>query len=473
MTKHLVRIQFDETSLCQRFININNKFATHEEMILELKKLIRECPGNKYDELNQRISDLSQKFEDTINDLKTNFDNKLSELSDFFTIKFRQKFSEISDLIPQNNNFDNYEERINNCEEDIKQIKQDSQSTRSSVLQIASSIASLTDQNAELDETLGETMDNSMLFLQSNFQSLSEQLHHLKEKIAQLEKERENQSQKSHLSPRIESPRITQLNIPKIPIQLEDQPKTDQSYKELMDKQKQQLSQQPMIINVNKDSSRSTQVYHEISSRLPYDLTTVRPYPSVNVVWKDKPELPPIRSFFTIEEFVDYIYRIQPPLQAYLNAIHKKLFDIDDKLKLKVDQDAVHKMFQRFQGIIGEVKSHIDNLKRNLENTPSRDEINDIVEDIFGSLNSDTQSAVGRVHCIACGREITQVTGAKTELEISKTMGSPTNSIVYSSGASLSMNYDGRRRMDSGIVESPRSVRPYKQAIRGKQLKPI
>ena len=114
----------------------------------------------------------------------------------------------------------------------------------------------------------------------------------------------------------------------------------------------------------------------------------------------------------------------------------------------------------------------VDELKDCIEQTATREEINGMVEDIFNNMSQGGQTAVGRVRCIACGREIPQVTGATTEEDATRMLGQPPNSFVtgskQASSTSLGMLYSKRDGFDSNIIESPRSVRPFKPSTRQK-----
>ncbi|KAK8878146.1 hypothetical protein M9Y10_004910 [Tritrichomonas musculus] len=543
MTESLVRIQFDETSLIGRFSGVDSKLNHHEEMILELQKLLkdfqaREVPTSsapnyddkikeldeknknfeiKINEMNLSISELEKKLNAVIKDIsdvKSNFEDRLSQLSDFFNIKFRQQYEELSGLIPRDSIKQiDYEDRIKICENNIQNNKESITKAQSSVLQIASSMASLINQKASLDDSLSQTMDTSMYYVKSNFEQLYSELNKLKDHINLLSSSENSKGATISPRPQILSPRVLPTPIQtssrstkseeksiqtssrsakseENPIQtssrsnksdenpVQNEEKNDQNqYNNLMEKQKAQLNQQPMILNINKPVGNTTVVQHEVVSKPPYDLSTVRPYPSMKVNWQDKPELPPIRQFINLEEAIDYIYRVQPPIQAYLEAMHKKIVADSSKIEDKIDKDAVHKMFQKIQSIIGELRSHIDGLKKNIENTATRDEINDIFEDLIAETrNNENQTAIGRVRCIACGREMSQVAGAMTEAELSRALGMPPNSLALRSGVStvgVSYNSSSRGKMDSEIVESPRSVRPFKQKRMKAMIKPI
>jgi hypothetical protein len=91
-----------------------------------------------------------------------------------------------------------------------------------------------------------------------------------------------------------------------------------------------------------------------------------------------------------------------------------------------------------------------------------------MLEEILNTLTQEGQTAVGRMKCMACGRDIPQVTGALTEAEAHRALGSAPNSMVYKAGAPAKVGvvYQTKEGFDSGIVESPRSIRPFKPASR-------
>lgn len=85
-------------------------------------------------------------------------------------------------------------------------------------------------------------------------------------------------------------------------------------------------------------------------------------------------------------------------------------------------------------------------------------------------MNQEGQTAVGRMRCMACGREIPQVVGAITEDEAQRILGPPPNSQVYrGKTTNYGVLYREKEGFDSGIVESPRSIRPFKPATRVKK----
>lgn len=195
---------------------------------------------------------------------------------------------------------------------------------------------------------------------------------------------------------------------------------------------------------------------------IPYDLTKVRPYSDIQVHWQDHPRLPDVRPFMKIEEVVDHLYKLQPYIQAYLYAMHDKLVESSSQIQQKADKNLVEKMFERMQGIVSDIKYALNRLKDEVQQTATRAEINGFIDELMKSTRTDAQTAVGRVRCIACGRETTQITGAMTEAEIERTLGNNTPISLMRGVVNHKpgMAYSSIEGFDSAIVEEPRSKRP-------------
>lgn len=193
-----------------------------------------------------------------------------------------------------------------------------------------------------------------------------------------------------------------------------------------------------------------------------YDLSSLHPYPTIQVHWRDPPKIPDPRPFSHIEEVVDYVYLIYPYLQAYISSMHQKLVETSDQLQLKVDRDLVERMFERMQIIIGDIRQALNDLKKNIEKTATRNEINTLIDDMIKTMRQEAQTAIGRVRCIACGRESSQITGAMTDAEIARAFGGSLPTSVLRGGTihNPGQMFNSKNGYDSAIIESPRSKRP-------------
>jgi hypothetical protein len=193
------------------------------------------------------------------------------------------------------------------------------------------------------------------------------------------------------------------------------------------------------------------------------NFTDFKPSPAAKADWLDEPDLPVIRQFHNIRDFVEYFYRLMPKLQAHLTAIQGKVVELDRCCQDKIERGLVEKMFDKFQYIIAEFTKRVEALRQNLEETATRDEINGLLENLLSSLHSRSETAVGQVRCIVCHREMMKVTGAVPEQDAGRAQGDPPNSIVvHSKGASAGVSYSSRQGFDSVITESPKSKSPVK-----------
>ena len=195
-----------------------------------------------------------------------------------------------------------------------------------------------------------------------------------------------------------------------------------------------------------------------------FDITSIHPYPPVAAHWRDPPELPPIHPFLNIGEVVDYIYRIVPRLQAHMTAMQAKIVENAGEISNKVERMVIEKMFEKFQTVISGLSKRVAELKEGYDRTPSRDEINSIVTSMIKMISQESQTSIGRLRCIACGREIPQVTGAMSEDEAINALGPVSNSTVFHvhEPSNIGVRYGDTEHFDSEIVEAPLSIRPNK-----------
>ena len=324
-------------------------------------------------------------------------------------LTMRQKFDDLEHRLPTGLGSQDNEltERLQTLEETVFNNGKKLHLTREAVQQIASAISLFNNTSAKLDNNLFDTLKKSVTSVTSNIQSLFAALAQLKDVV---------------------------------------------SAQTIIDRR----SNEP--VTVTREGSND------------FDITSIHPYPSMVAHWRDPPELPLIHPFLNMGEVVDYIYRLVPKLQAHLTAMQAKIVENASDILGKVDKSLVEKMFEKFQSVIGEMAGRVDELKDAIEQTATRDEINDMVEDILNSMNQEGQTAVGRMRCMACGREIPQVVGAITEDEAQRILGPPPNSQVYRGKTSnYGVLYREKDGFDSGIVESPRSIRPFKPATRVKK----
>jgi hypothetical protein len=191
-----------------------------------------------------------------------------------------------------------------------------------------------------------------------------------------------------------------------------------------------------------------------------FNITSIRPYPKMVADWHDPPDLPPIHQFIHLHEVVEYTYQLVPRLQAHLTAMHLRLAENVTEIAGKAARSTIEKIFEQFQTMIKELHGRVRELSQAMERTANREEVQHKIDRILESIPEAGKTTVGCVKCIACGRGISRVSGAVSEREAYRSLGTPPSSVVYQDAGSsrTSMVYHAGRAFDSQIVESPRSV---------------
>jgi methyl-accepting chemotaxis protein len=417
-----VRVQLDESFLDKAFKQVEVRLDRHEEWILELQRLVRDKADRselkevreslvrdvdlRLGQMNTRISALEANLDSRLKAIEDNFESRLLDMMNMLELTMQKKLDDVSSRIPASSaEITDLSARLQSLEETVFTNSKKLHLTRESVQQIASSISLFNDTYARLDQTLPDVLRESVVSVTTNIRDLHEEIARLKEQMKIL----------------------AALKRP-----------------------------EPVVVD------------HDRAAGGDFDISSVRPYPSMIAHWRDPPELPQIHPFLNIGEVVDYVYRLVPKLQAHLTAMHGKIVENAADILGKVDKSLVEKMFEKFQSVIGEIRGRVDELKDCVEQTATREEINEMLEDILNSMTQEGQTAVGRMKCMACGRDIPQVAGALTEQEAQRALGNAPNSMVYRTGgqARVGVVFQTKEGFDSGIVESPRSIRPFKPASR-------
>jgi hypothetical protein len=416
-----VRITVDESFLDKTVKQLELRLDRHEEMILELQRLLRD-KADRYEEkelresmmtdldnrgsqMNSRLTALESKYDSRLKDLEDSLENRLIDMANMISENMRGRFDELEARIPKDTgNVGDLADRLQAVEETVSANGKKLNLTHDSVQHIASAIAIFRNTSATLDATLPEVMSESVNSVKGDIQTILSELSKMKDQLKMLEILKNR-------------------------------------------------GQEPALSHHGKGSD--------------FDFTTVRPYPSMIAHWRDPPELPAIHPFVDLGELVDYVYKLLPKLQAHLLAMHGKIVENAADVLGKVDRPLVEKMFEKFQAVIADMVGRVDDLKESVEETATRDEINGMIDEILNSLSQEGQTAVGRMKCMACGRDIPQVSGAVPENEARRALGTPPNSMVFNAPAvKIGVQFQTKEGFDSGIVESPRSVRPFKHGAK-------
>ena len=198
-----------------------------------------------------------------------------------------------------------------------------------------------------------------------------------------------------------------------------------------------------------------------------FDISHLNPDKEFKATWEMPPKLPTLQKFDSIVDNVDYTYKLIPKLQGYLYSMHDRMDDLTANTK---DYSGLENLLANLKDSIRAMERELNSLKNALKKSVSRQDVLDLLREQQEEI---TGTSIGSVKCIACGREVSQVAGAMSEIDALKTLGAPPNSIavfgttpritqIYSSDTALDYGNYSARTADTGIIESPRSSRSYK-----------
>lgn len=184
--------------------------------------------------------------------------------------------------------------------------------------------------------------------------------------------------------------------------------------------------------------------------------------PPFTADWRDPPVLPKLQKFNRVSQAVDYIYDLVPRLQGYLNAMHDRMLDEEELFNRCADRFETDQALDDLQKQINELGGDLTELRRNLGKFASKADLANALKKL-GYIDPDSNTAAGRIRCIACGREVPQITGAMSERDAIRQLGSAPNCVVTPSGHGVSQMFSNTEKIDSnGLIESPRSLRPFR-----------
>ena len=217
-------------------------------------------------------------------------------------------------------------------------------------------------------------------------------------------------------------------------------------------------------VNVNTQPTQNivyhqTVINHEISRPYEVDFSSMRPGPSIKWNIDESPDLPPLITFNNLADPIDYIYRLVPTLQGILVGMTDAIHEQKENNVPQVSKESVDNMFDKLSNSFKELAKQVIRLSEQMQGLPTMADLRQAISGI--QINDLPETAIGVVHCMTCGREISQVTGAMSYEEAVKQLGRAPTSIAGrgSAGKSLGIQYTGRSNFDSTICESPRSVR--------------
>lgn len=382
----LFHVSFDDTGIQRILDGYDRRLQQHEEMILELQKLIKDLPTKDY--LKQMNDQLRNEMEGKMNQFQAEVTNNLNkELAKMNkTIEENKHPEAIEKLNDLGDKFNDLEARVKEGEK-----------TKEYVQTIASAFAAVNKTQAPLNESLPRTLYTVADFISSNIKKLNDNMKQVRNDL----------------------------------------------------------------------KSANTGVQEkEVTVATDSDISHLELRPESDPKWEDRPQLPELTKFGNLADNVDYIYQMVPQLQGYLNVMHDKTDEIAKAIENTIDKDGLQELLEKIRGAIVEMNKDLTDLRKSSGKALTKSEILGLIKDQLSKFNETSQTSIGCVKCIACGRDMHQVSGAITEEEAIKTLGSPPNSVAMfpNSDGHMGQMYMNSEVLNTsnGILESPRSIRPYR-----------
>ena len=425
----LFRFSFDDSGIRKSLDAHSADIKRHEELIEELQKMIRDRPTfadmermreDMMRDINEKIGGL----EELVGSLQTTTNKRLEQLHDELTeipknVNNDKAMMDKEELEGRLNELTN---RIEYLEKSVNNNTKNISETNGNLEKMTNAYAGIVDKKAPVDSALNTNLWNATSQIKDKFKTIFDTLAQHGQLLS-MEPERE-----------VVEREITKFN-------------NDSS-----------------IANNGNDSNNDNSNQVDIMKLL--DISNLEPAKEVKVAWEVPPVLPKLHKFDSIIDNVGYTYQMVPKLQAYLYSMHDRMDDLTTNTR---DFSGLEDLLAKLKDSILAMDKELNQLKNALKKSVTRQEVLDMLRD-----NEEmTGTSVGSVRCIACGREVTQVAGAMSEIDALKTLGAPPNSIavfgnstrvsqMYTNDSSLDYNGTTTRGLDTGIIESPRSTRSYK-----------
>jgi uncharacterized coiled-coil protein SlyX len=405
--------------------------ARHKEMeakidLTDLEKFRNEIRAEflvQIKEANEKISGLESRISKL--EAKCNvMDSTCHEMSEkvSFCDKISEEFAQMQSSHITKNDLERLTERIKTVENVAERATSRIQQTRDCLLTVSSAFASVARKRVSLEAGLNRTMQSTAEEIINNFRILFEAVKYVGPMS-------ESGGQEMKVSTASNSFAVTA-------------PPTTISYDQ------------------KKDADLSD---IELKDYEPFD-------------FRKNPTLPRLTKFKDLRDCVKYIYKLIPRLQAILDALYEKLYfgpQADEKFVRKSDLES---RLENITGALNTQKRQLDECRLFMKRAPSQRELVNALKIARSDVDQDgVSSAIGCMKCIACGRDISQVAGAMSEIEANDIFGSPVNIVMRPSpfGTPIQPIYGGS--LDSpeitGLIETPRAVRPFRATSIGRNVK--
>ena len=199
------------------------------------------------------------------------------------------------------------------------------------------------------------------------------------------------------------------------------------------------------------------------------DLSGLSLRPDCTIDFEEQPALPKLAKFDNVESSVDYIYEMVPKLQAILYCYHDKIGSLPNT---DLDRSFLTDLIDKIKNAMAAMAKELEDLRNSMNKGLTRADVAKMIREMMQAEEDNDQTAIGCVRCIACGRDMRQVSGAMTEDEAFKTLGAAPNSVAMfpDIGGALGQMYS--KTLDRDSLESPRATRPFRKCKVTKQFRP-
>ena len=409
----LFRFSFDDSGVRKVLDGHTADLKRHEELIEEILKMLKDRPT--FADLERMKEDILREMNQKIGDL-SDLVNNLQTTMDKRLEQMHNELTALPDKMeqPQVVNTDEIDKKIKELEEKLQLLEKSVQNNTKYINETNNNLETMTNAYAGIIDRKAP-LDGNL------HQNLNATTQHVKDKFKEIMKRLDDHEERLNAKP---SEKVVEREI----------------------------------VNNN----------NNVDYAAMFDISHLNPDKEFKPTWEMPPKLPTLQKFDSLVDNVDYTYKMVPKLQGFLYSMHER---IDDLTANSTDNSGLENLLNNLKDSIKAMERELNSLKNALKKSVSRQDVLDMLREQSEEI---TGTSVGAVKCIACGRDVTQVAGAMSEIDALKTLGAPPNSIavfgttpritqLYTNDSLDFGNYS-TRTADTGIYESPRSSRSYKSS---------
>lgn len=155
-----------------------------------------------------------------------------------------------------------------------------------------------------------------------------------------------------------------------------------------------------------------------------------------NIVHQSINELNVLNAANDVDEHIlNLVIEVRSQLMLAIDKNTKRLNQIEAKIGNFVDKDYVQKFFQKMRAVITDVNSSVNLMKQALPERVTKDEMQNLIEELYHSLTSDQETSGGtsNYRCLLCGRPKTSISGMIKDFKVAESLGQPTQTTITQS----------------------------------------